>query len=158
MICFSMTFTIHCTWALLGILNPMSQLVRPMFVLWSTKVLAKRLLKYSLFFQLQNSYLNRLKGIRATLETSPFFKCHEVKMSTFLWSLMSVSLPEQVVDASDFYLDNHEELTKVPLCNTSNTDIFITCSTVMELLVLGDPVDTFLEVCGGLASGSRDSF
>ncbi|XP_009876483.1 PREDICTED: inositol-trisphosphate 3-kinase B-like, partial [Apaloderma vittatum] len=24
-----------------------------------------------------NSYLNRLKGIRATLETSPFFKCHE---------------------------------------------------------------------------------
>lgn len=26
----------------------------------------------------QNSYLNRLKGIRATLETSPFFKCHEV--------------------------------------------------------------------------------
>uniref|UniRef100_A0A803VEP8 Kinase n=1 Tax=Ficedula albicollis TaxID=59894 RepID=A0A803VEP8_FICAL len=25
-----------------------------------------------------NSYLNRLKGIRATLETSPFFKCHEV--------------------------------------------------------------------------------
>lgn len=30
-------------------------------------------------FQFQNSYLNRLKGIRATLETSPFFKCHEVK-------------------------------------------------------------------------------
>lgn len=29
----------------------------------------------------QNSYLIRLKGIRATLETSPFFKCHEVTLT-----------------------------------------------------------------------------
>ncbi|XP_054248751.1 inositol-trisphosphate 3-kinase B [Indicator indicator] len=32
-----------------------------------------------------NSYLNRLKGIRATLETSPFFKCHEVIGSSLLF-------------------------------------------------------------------------
>lgn len=33
----------------------------------------------------QNSYLIRLKGIRATLETSPFFKCHEVIGSSLLF-------------------------------------------------------------------------
>lgn len=32
-----------------------------------------------------NSYLIRLKGIRATLETSPFFKCHEVIGSSLLF-------------------------------------------------------------------------
>ncbi|XP_060101503.1 inositol-trisphosphate 3-kinase B [Heteronotia binoei] len=32
-----------------------------------------------------NSYLNRMKGIRATLETSPFFKCHEVIGSSLLF-------------------------------------------------------------------------
>ncbi|KAM9382360.1 inositol-trisphosphate 3-kinase B [Phaethornis superciliosus] len=32
-----------------------------------------------------NSYLKRLKGIRATLETSPFFKCHEVIGSSLLF-------------------------------------------------------------------------
>nr|XP_006118118.1 LOW QUALITY PROTEIN: inositol-trisphosphate 3-kinase B [Pelodiscus sinensis] len=32
-----------------------------------------------------NGYLNRLKGIRATLETSPFFKCHEVIGSSLLF-------------------------------------------------------------------------
>ncbi|XP_025071996.1 inositol-trisphosphate 3-kinase B, partial [Alligator sinensis] len=32
-----------------------------------------------------NSYLNRLKGIRATLEMSPFFKCHEVIGSSLLF-------------------------------------------------------------------------
>nr|XP_056708833.1 inositol-trisphosphate 3-kinase B [Euleptes europaea] len=32
-----------------------------------------------------NSYLNRLKGIHATLETSPFFKCHEVIGSSLLF-------------------------------------------------------------------------
>ncbi|XP_054839270.1 inositol-trisphosphate 3-kinase B [Eublepharis macularius] len=32
-----------------------------------------------------NSYLSRLKGIRATLETSPFFKCHEVIGSSLLF-------------------------------------------------------------------------
>ncbi|XP_039388013.1 inositol-trisphosphate 3-kinase B [Mauremys reevesii] len=32
-----------------------------------------------------NGYLNRLKGIRDTLETSPFFKCHEVIGSSLLF-------------------------------------------------------------------------
>ncbi|CAM4649471.1 inositol-trisphosphate 3-kinase B isoform X2 [Lepidochelys kempii] len=32
-----------------------------------------------------NGYLNRLKGIRETLETSPFFKCHEVIGSSLLF-------------------------------------------------------------------------
>ncbi|XP_074845975.1 inositol-trisphosphate 3-kinase B [Carettochelys insculpta] len=32
-----------------------------------------------------NGYLNRLKGIRATLEKSPFFKCHEVIGSSLLF-------------------------------------------------------------------------
>lgn len=40
---------------------------------------------FSLSFQ--NSYLNRLKGIRATLETSPFFKCHEVTRSFLTYHL-----------------------------------------------------------------------
>ncbi|KAK2531943.1 Itpkb [Columba guinea] len=36
-----------------------------------------------------SSYLNRLKGIRATLETSPFFRCHEAygKHSPGVWSV-----------------------------------------------------------------------